>query len=246
MTSTNGASSSSLTAWRNGCRNSSPPSVGDSTLLWRLTLGRPGIAPSSTSSMPGWPAAVIDTESPSQLMPSEIQRMWTSSTPGGVFGSVAMACPSNRRQRIFLELERRPPAAPRRAAARGRVRRSCAHVQREVRQLALRPAVAAAPAAGTSSMHQLGALDRRALGHAARTRTSSAEGTTWRRWPTVTSTCRHPPAAARGAPRSCTIDSAIESSCISRSSAAGRRRAGPSRAGRRTRSRPAPCRAARS
>src|SRR4051794_3505900 len=41
----------------------------------------PGIAPSSTSSMPGCPAAVTDTESPSQLIPSEIQRMSTSSTP---------------------------------------------------------------------------------------------------------------------------------------------------------------------
>ena len=33
--------------------------------------------------MPGWPAAVMLTESPSQLIPSEIQRMWTSSTPLG-------------------------------------------------------------------------------------------------------------------------------------------------------------------
>src|SRR4051812_39975209 len=81
MTSTNGASSSSTTAWRNGLRNSSPPSVGESTLLCRLTFGRPGIAPSRTSSMPGWPAAVIEIESPSQLIPSEIQRMSTSSTP---------------------------------------------------------------------------------------------------------------------------------------------------------------------
>src|SRR3954466_3178219 len=81
MTSTNGASSSSTTAWRNGVRNSSPPSVGESTLLCRLTFGRPGIAPSRTSSMPGWPAAVIETESPSQLIPSEIQRMSSSSTP---------------------------------------------------------------------------------------------------------------------------------------------------------------------
>src|SRR5215211_1682320 len=69
ITSTNGASSSSLTASRNGLRNSSPPSVGESTLLWRWTLGRPGIAPSTTSSMLGCPAAVTATESPSQLMP---------------------------------------------------------------------------------------------------------------------------------------------------------------------------------
>src|SRR3954452_15113163 len=89
MTSTNGASSSSRTAWRNGSRNSSPPSVGESTLLCRFTFGMPGIAPSSTSSMPGWPAAVTETETPSQLIPSEIHSMWTSSTPAGA-SSTAM------------------------------------------------------------------------------------------------------------------------------------------------------------
>src|SRR6201991_5259244 len=79
--STNGSVASPRAAARNGVRNSSPPSVGLSTLLCRLTFGRPGIAPSSTSSIDGWSAAVIDTESPSQLIPSEIQRMSTSSTP---------------------------------------------------------------------------------------------------------------------------------------------------------------------
>src|SRR3954447_26822224 len=81
MTSTKGSAASPRAAARKGVRNSSPPSVGESTLLWRLTFGMPGIAPSRTSSMPGWPAAVIDTESPSQLIPSEIQRMSSSSTP---------------------------------------------------------------------------------------------------------------------------------------------------------------------
>src|SRR3954452_22235435 len=81
MTSTNGSAASPRAAARNGVRNSSPPSVGESTLLCRLTFGMPGIAPSSTSSMPGCPAAVTDTESPSQLIPSEIQRMSSSSTP---------------------------------------------------------------------------------------------------------------------------------------------------------------------
>src|SRR3954454_865627 len=103
ITNTNGASSSSLIAWRNGSRNSSPPRVGDSTLLCRWTLGMPGIAPSRTSSIPACPAAVIETESPSQLMPSEIHRMWTSST-AGAFGSVAISH-SPRRQGL-LELER--------------------------------------------------------------------------------------------------------------------------------------------
>src|ERR1700754_4804494 len=81
MTSTNGSAASPRAAARNGARNSSPPRVGESTLLWRLTFGMPGIAPSRTSSMLGWPAAVTDTESPSQLIPSEIQRMSSSSTP---------------------------------------------------------------------------------------------------------------------------------------------------------------------
>src|SRR3954468_13040881 len=81
MTSTNGSAASPRAAARNGVRNSSPPSVGERTLVCRLTFGSPGIAPRSTSSMPGWPAAVTDTESPSQLIPSEIQRMSTSPTP---------------------------------------------------------------------------------------------------------------------------------------------------------------------
>ena len=98
------------------CRNSSPPSVGESTLLCRWTFGRPGIAPSSTSSMLGWPAAVIETESPSQLMPSEIQRMWTSSTPGAT-GSAAIPRFSVRRR--VPRARARPRAAPRRGAAPG-------------------------------------------------------------------------------------------------------------------------------
>src|SRR3954452_23674279 len=102
MTSTNGFAASPRAAARNGVRNSSPPSVGERTLLWRLTLGRPGIAPSSTSSMPGWPAAVTDTESPSQLIPSEIQRMSTSSTAGAC-GSVAMGH-LHHRQRVHEQL----------------------------------------------------------------------------------------------------------------------------------------------
>src|SRR3954471_19596021 len=81
ITSTNGAPSVSSSAARYGARNSSPPSDGSSTLLCRCTFGRPGTAPSTTSSIDGSEAAVTETVSPSQLMPSEIQRMWTSSTP---------------------------------------------------------------------------------------------------------------------------------------------------------------------
>src|SRR3954452_22807235 len=63
----------------------------------------PGIAPSSTSSMPGCPAAVMETESPSQLIPSEIHRMWTSSTPAA--SAVATSASSPGQQLFFLELE---------------------------------------------------------------------------------------------------------------------------------------------
>src|SRR5919202_1798202 len=103
MTSTNGRSSSPRAAWRNGSRNSSPPSVGDRTLLWRWTFGIPGIAPSTTSSRPGWPAAVTETESPSQLIPSEIHRMWTSST-AGASGSAVI-----RHLLLFVQIERLDP-----------------------------------------------------------------------------------------------------------------------------------------
>src|SRR5215217_1347822 len=106
MTSTNGLSSSPRAARRKGFRNSSPPSVGERTLLCRFTFGSPGIAPSTTSSRPGCPAAVTETESPSQLMPSEIQRMCTSSTPAAC-GSVAVviALPS-RRHELVVDLDR--------------------------------------------------------------------------------------------------------------------------------------------
>src|SRR3954452_7288376 len=126
MTSTNGSAASPRAAARNGVRNSSPPSVGLSTLLWRLTFGRPGIAPSSTSSMLGWPAAVTDTESPSQLIPSEIQRMSTSSTP-------ATGC-SFRRQGVheqFFAADQLYVKAPARAAG-----------EREAGGFAARPAPA--------------------------------------------------------------------------------------------------------
>ena len=56
--------------------NWSPTSYA-STGLWRWTLGRPGIAPSSTSSILGCSAAVMETESPSQPSPAVIHKMWT-------------------------------------------------------------------------------------------------------------------------------------------------------------------------
>src|SRR3954449_4725441 len=148
ITSTNGASSSSRAAARNGARNSSPPSVGESTLLCRLTFGMPGIAPSSTSSMPGWPAAVTDTESPSQLIPSEIQRMSSSSTPA--------TWHLLHRQRVNEQLlapEKLHVEAP--AAMAG---------EREAVEFTLGPARAAAAGGGHHFQLQLRALGRRSVG----------------------------------------------------------------------------------
>src|SRR3954462_5517566 len=163
MTSTNGASSSPRAAWRNGARNSSPPSVGDSTLLWRCTFGGPGIAPRSTPSIPGWPAAVIETESPSQLIPSEIHRMWTSSTAGAL-GSVATAHPSISDQRFLFDLQGvdEQVLAPEHLHVDPAARPA---LPWELRQRAVEPA-RPAPAAGRHDLHrQLGALELGALGH---------------------------------------------------------------------------------
>src|SRR4051794_12285872 len=103
-TNTYGASSLPSAASRNGFMNSSPPSVGESTLLCRCTFGRPGTAPSRTSSMLGSDAAVTETVSPSQLSPSDVHRMWTSSTPA----ASALTSASTRCQCFLclLELER--------------------------------------------------------------------------------------------------------------------------------------------
>src|SRR3954453_21476222 len=165
MTSTNGASSSPRAAARNGARNSSPPSVGDSTLLWRLTFGIPGIAPSRTSSIEGWPAAVIETLSPSQLIPSEIHRMWTSST-AGAFASVATAHPSIGDQRFLFQLQgvHQELLAPEHFHVEPAAGLAA---QRERRQRAV-GAARAAPAAGRHDLHhELRALELGALGHQA-------------------------------------------------------------------------------
>src|SRR6187455_3258860 len=155
-TSTNGASSVPSAASRNGLRNSSPPSEGSSTLLCRWTFGSPGIAPSSTSSMLGWPAAVIETESPSQLMPSEIQRTWTSSTPALV--SAAMS------HLLLFELERvdQQLLAPDHLDVEPPARRA---LQGERRQRTLRGTCPAASRRRHLLKHELRARERRPLSH---------------------------------------------------------------------------------
>src|SRR3954462_2663933 len=154
ITSTNGLSSSPRAAARNGVRNSSPPGVGDSTLLCRFTLGIPGIAPSSTSSMPGCPAAVTEMESPSQLMPSEIQRMWTSSTPV----SVATCHHSHLFQ---LEGIHQQLLAPQQLEVQARAARAG---EREAGPPPLGPARGAAAGRRDVLQLQLRALGRRPLG----------------------------------------------------------------------------------
>src|ERR1700750_578881 len=164
-TSTNGASSSPRAAWRNGARNSSPPSVGESTLLWRWTFGMPGMAPRRTSSVPGGPAAVTETESPSQLIPSEIHRMWTSSTAGAA-GSVATAHPSICDQRFVLDLQGvdQQLLAPEHLDVEAAARLTA---QRKLRQGPVGPA-GPAPATGPPVLdHELGALELGPLGHEA-------------------------------------------------------------------------------
>src|SRR3954451_22002876 len=111
--------------------------------------------------MPGWPAAVTETESPSQLIPSEIQRMLTSSTPAGA-SSTAMAVPSDRCRCQLLELQRvdEELLALRQLEIRAPTRRT---EQRERGQLALRPARPAHTGGGDEVHDQFGALDPRSL-----------------------------------------------------------------------------------
>src|SRR3954452_19238042 len=149
MTSTKGSAASPRAAVRNGVRNSSPPSVGLRTLLWRLTLGRPGMAPSRTSSMLGCPAAVTETESPSQLIPSEIQRMSTSSTP-----ATGHLLHGQRVDEQLFALEQLHVEAST-AGAR----------QREAVEFGVGPARAAAAGGGDDVHLQLGAFGEGALGH---------------------------------------------------------------------------------
>src|SRR5436190_1348520 len=108
--------------------------------------------------MPGCPAAVTETESPSQLMPSEIQRMCTSCTPGGLTGSVAMDGSSLRHQSLF-EFER----VDEQLLATEHVEREAATVralQREVLEHADLAAVQAPPLGGDGLEHKLGAVER--------------------------------------------------------------------------------------
>src|SRR5918996_3529428 len=91
-TSTNGSSSPRSALWNHSMKLSAPCSGPHSKSMsgqWTAILGSPGRAPSAISSMLGCVAAVRATESPSQLRPPCIQRIWT--TPSSC--SVATAIP---------------------------------------------------------------------------------------------------------------------------------------------------------
>src|SRR4029078_8874485 len=59
-------------------------------------LGSPGSAPIAISSMLGWVAAVKATESPSQLNPALIQRMWTVGASASVVVDMGVASSAAR------------------------------------------------------------------------------------------------------------------------------------------------------
>src|SRR4051794_12382212 len=178
-TNTNGASSVPSAAARNGAMNSSPPSVGDSTLLCRCTLGRPGISPSATSSMLGSEAAVIETESPSQLRPSDVHRMWTSSTPpligdhrhshqGPPWRSLEGSLRGSSYGHLFLRFVRDVQRIHQQLLAAHDVHGEPAArraAERERLLLALRAALPAAHRRRDVLQHQLRALGRGALCH---------------------------------------------------------------------------------
>ena len=242
MTSTNGASSVPSAAARNGARNSSPPSVGDSTLLCRCTFGRPGMAPSSTSSIAGC-AGGGDRDGVAVAAhplrdPQDVDLL----DAGGLVASAWPSCHHSYRVRPRSPAPRRaaprPRSPPRRARRRPRTQREAG--QRRSPRRTRGSARAPAPPRISSSR----ALDRRPLRdqlerERERVRHDLAQVADLQ---LDRASTRRP---AHAGQRSRTTDSAIASSCISRSAEAGRRRAGPSPAVRRRRSRPAPSRAAR-
>src|SRR5215207_6788037 len=104
----------------------------------------------------------MEIVSPSQLMPSEIHRMWTSSTPTGA-ASTAMAHPFCRDQRL-LELQ----CVDQELLACDDLHVQAPAVragQREPGQLTLARAPPAAPGRGHLAQDELGALHRRVLRH---------------------------------------------------------------------------------
>ena len=221
-------------AARNGARNSSPPSVGDSTLLCRWTFGQPGDRAEQHvldarlargGDRDGVAVAAHPLRDPEDVDLLDAGRLALS----------AIAHPSIRRSALPLRARARPRAAPRpRITSTSSPPHAAQRSGNAVAARSRRRTRGRRPPAGTSSITQLGALERRALGHQAEGERRAPTGTTWRRCPTFTSTVvtRRPAGVARA--RSRTTASAIESSCISRSSAAGRRRAGPSPACRRS------------
>src|ERR1039457_250862 len=101
-TSTKGSSSPRSALCHHSMKLSAPCSGPHSKSIsgqCTATLGSPGRAPSTISSILGWVAAVSATESPSQPSPPFIQRMWTTGSAVGVSlvcSAVAIARPPPR------------------------------------------------------------------------------------------------------------------------------------------------------
>ncbi len=246
ITSTNGASSSPRAACAERQQELLAAQRGREHLVVQVDLrAARGSRPSSTSSIAGWPAAVIETESPSQLMPSEIHRMWTSSTPDGFASNVAaMTHPFVCHRSSSSSSASTSSSSPREHLHVEAPRTRAQHSGKSSITLSV-PHSRQRPAAGTCSITSSAPSSAVPSRHEPEGEVQRV-GDDLAQVPDLHLDPLDPPPGrvARGDRPRCA--SAIESSCISRSSAAGRRRAGPSRAGRRTRSRPAPCRAARS
>ena len=214
---------------RNGVRNSSPPSVVGEHLVVQVDLRQPG---------DGAEQDVLDARLPGRR---HRDRVTVAAHPLRDPEDVDLLDSGHWAP---LPSSTRPRAAPPRGPALRRGSPQPWQASGKPSNSVYVPHARQRPAAGTTSS----CSSAPSAGVPSDTRVkakASASGTTWRRWPTLTSmvSIRRSPAWASAI---CRMASAIESSCISRSSAAGRRPARPSPACRRRRWRRGPCRAARS
>ena len=200
--------------------------------------------------MLGCPAAVMDTVSPSQLIPSEIQRMWTSSTPAALVFSghgyasipvellqvqVSSSSESTNSSSPSRDLDVQAPAVPSsdrgKSGSGGSPRRTRGRPPRPVppRSPACAPRARCPRATSSKANVECGGH------HLAQVPDLHLDA----RDRAVRRACRRRSRPSTGL-------SQARALVLSRSSVVGRRRAGPSPAGRRKPSRRAPSRAARS
>ena len=114
-TSTNGSSSPRSALCHHSMKLSAPCSGPHSKSIsgqCTAIFGSPGSAPSTISSMLGWVAAVRATESPSQLSPPFIQRMWTTPSSAPPFVGVSFSATAVTRTPPRFEGRRDGPPLP--------------------------------------------------------------------------------------------------------------------------------------